>query len=324
MLLTGASGFVGSHILDSLCQSKVDTAVLLRNSADTRFLEQNLAATEVRRGSITEPATLANALKGVTHVVHCAGLTKAVKRSEFYEVNHLGSRNLVEAVNSRAPGLERFLQISSLAVSGPASLQDPASEESTPSPVSDYGKSKLAGEQEVVQRLRTPFTILRPPAVYGPRDSGFFSMFKAVNNHLLPRPNRDQALSLVYAKDLADAVVVCLTRPEAAGQTYFVASPQPVTSRGLAQKIAQQMGRWTVPCPIPAPILWVVCLWQEIRARVTREPSLLNLQKFVELRAPGWVCKPSKLSRDIGFTCKTPLEEGIAQTLDWYIGQGWL
>jgi dihydroflavonol-4-reductase len=324
VLLTGASGFVGSHILDRLRLQNIDTAVLLRSTSDTKFLQPNLPATEVRFGSVTDASSLAKATDGVTHVIHCAGRTKAVSSSEYYEINHLGTRNVVEALNARVGTIQRLLHISSLAVSGPATPQNPAKEIETPRPVSDYGKSKLAGESEVRQRSRVPFTILRPPAVYGPRDTGFLSLFKAVKRHLLPRPNAAQALSVVYAQDLAEAVVACLFRPETAGQTYFTASPELVTSRGMAEEIARQMRRWTIPFPIPAPVLWIVCLLTQFFSQLTRKPALLNLQKYQELRAPGWVCDPSKLQKEIGFACKTGLQQGIAQTLHWYTRERWL
>jgi dihydroflavonol-4-reductase len=324
VLLTGASGFVGSHILDRLCQENLQTAVLLRNTSDTKFLQQHLPGTDVRFGSVTDAKSLLKAAAGVTHVIHCAGRTKAVKTSEFYEINQFGTRNLVEALNAQNAVISRLVHISSLAVAGPATPQNPSKEDAPPRPVSEYGKSKLAGELEVRERCRAPFTIIRPPVVYGPRDTGVLSMFQAVSKHVLPRPKKNQALSVVYARDLAEAVVTCLRLPETAGKTYFAASPEIVTSRGLAEEIAAQMKCWTIPCPIPAPVLWTVCLLQQMLSQLTRKPSLLNLQKYSELRAPGWVCDPSKLQREIGFACRTRLEQGIAETLDWYIRERWL
>jgi len=300
VLLTGASGFVGSHILDSLRRQNLPTSILLRASSETKFLEPHLSAVEPRRGSVDDLASLQQAFSGVTHIIHCAGCTRAVRTSDYYQANQLGTRNVVQAAKSHAPDLQRLVHISSLAVSGPATPDHPATEDSTPRPVSDYGKSKLAAELEVRQACHAPFTIIRPPAVYGPRDSGFFSLFNAVQHHLLPRPNRAQALSLVYVKDLAEAVVACLLKPAAAGHTYFATSPEIVTGRTMAEEIATQMGRWTIPFPIPSFVLWAVCAWQQFISRLTRRASLLNLQKYAELRAPGWVCSPAKLRSELG------------------------
>lgn len=324
VLLTGASGFVGSHILDVLLARGFPTAILLRASSNTRLLGNNLSKIEVRTGSITEPATLPKALEGVTHVIHCAGCTKASRPQQYREINQTGTANVVDAVNGASGCVERLVHISSLAASGPATPEAPATETMPPLPVSEYGRTKLAGELELRNRCRVPFTIIRPPAVYGPRDTGFLEMFKAVKRHLLPRPGKCQALSIVFARDLAEAVVVCLEHPAAAGKTYFVASREIVTSRELAELIARTMQVWTVPVPLPAAVLWPLCLAQELISRVTGRASLLNLQKFAELHAPGWVCAPSRLEREIGFSCQTPLLMGIPETLNWYRREGWL
>ncbi len=323
-MLTGASGFVGSHIFDSLRARGIQTAILLRTSSGTEYLDRHLSGIEVRLGSLTDPQSLVSATAGITHVIHCAGCTKAVKRSDFYEINHLGTRNVVEALNAQQPAVHRLIHISSLAVSGPATPEKPAREDDPPRPVSEYGMSKLAAEQEVRDHSRAPYTIIRPPAIYGPRDTAFFSMFKAVSHHLLPRPNKAQTLSLVYVKDLAEVVVGCLSHPAAAGKTYFAASPERVTSRRMSEEIASQMNRWTIPCPVPAPVLWAVCLLQQVLSQLTRKASLLNLQKYAELRAPGWVCDTSRLRSELGFSCETGLKQGIAETLGWYTREHWL
>jgi len=324
ILLTGANGFVGSHILDTLCARSLSTVVLLRRNSDTRFISGRLPGVEVRYGSITDSASLQQTLQGVTHVIHCAGCIKAQPASQFYEINQKGTRNVVEAVNSASGTVRRLVHISSLAAAGPAPAEKPARENDAPSPVSEYGRSKLAGEQEVRAHCRAEYVILRPPAVYGPRDSGFLSIFKAVKRHVLPLPPRRQVLSLVFIRDLVDAVLSCLEHPAAAGKTYFVANPQTVTARRMAHEIAAQMRVWTLPLPLSAPLLWPVCVAEELRARLTGKARLLSLQKYAELRAPGWVCDPTLMRTDLGYECRTPLEKGIAETLDWYRTQAWL
>lgn len=324
VLLTGASGFVGSHVLDCLQARAIPTAVLLRPASDRRFLERHLSALEIRTGAITDPATLPPALNGITHAIHCAGCTRARRNSDYYEGNHLGTRNIVEAINARPGQVQRLVHLSSLAAAGPASPAAPARESDPPRPISQYGRSKLAGELEVRHNCRSPFTVLRPPAVYGPRDRAFLSLFKAVRFHVLPRGGATQLLSLVYVKDLAQAVVTCLDHPAATGKTYFVAGRETATARRMAEEIAAQMKRWTLPCPTPTALLAPLCLFGEALARLTGKPALLNLQKLAELSAPGWVCDPSLLERETGCVCKTTLSEGIAETLNWYEAQGWL
>jgi len=324
VLLTGASGFVGSHILDLLLDQGVATAILLRNPSRRALLGKHLPEAEIRTGSITVPGSLVPALDGITHVIHCAGCTKASRPAEYREINQTGTANVVNAVNARSSAVQQLVHISSLAVSGPALPDQPSREDTIPNPVSEYGRSKLGGELEVLNRCQVPFTILRPPAVYGPRDTSFLPMFKAVSWHVLPRPSNRQALSLVFVRDLAAAVLMCLGDSKADGKIYFVASREVVTSRRLAELIAQAMNVWTVSMPLPAVLLWPICLLQELISRTTGRASLLNLQKYAELRAPGWVCDPSRLETELGYACRTTLALGVPQTIQWYRQEHWL
>jgi nucleoside-diphosphate-sugar epimerase len=340
ILLTGANGFVGSHILDTLLERGHRVSVLLRKNADTTFIAHHLESSpeklknsksspsnprlSIFRGSIDDPPSIEAGLEGVTHVIHCAGRTKACDVKEFYQTNQQGTRNVVDAVNTRNGQIQRLLHISSLAVTGPGTASAPATEASFPRPVSHYGKSKLAAENEVIQHCKTDWTMLRPPAVYGPRDRGFLPLFEAVNSHLLPRTNAGQSLSLVYVKDLAGAVGTVLLHPVASRRAYFAAAPEIVTARQMADEIARLLGTWTVPVPLPSLALWPLCLGQDILSRLTGQPRLLNLQKFAELRAPGWVCDSKRLRNEIGFTCGTALRRGLAETLTWYQTHHWL
>jgi nucleoside-diphosphate-sugar epimerase len=319
ILLTGANGFIGSHVLDTLRARELPAAILLRPSANRRFIQSHLSWAEVRTGAITDPASLGKAMAGITHVIHCAGCTRAGSAREFHQVNATGTANVVQAANAQ-PGFRRLVQVSSLAASGPA---NPAREPDHPHPVSDYGMSKLAAELEVRRHCRQEFVILRPPAVYGPRDVEFLRLFQAVKAHLRPRPSR-QPLSLVFAPDLARTIVTCLDHPAAAGKTYFAASPEVVTARAMAAEIAAQMGVWAIPVPLPALLLWPLCLVYEIASRITGRPSVLSLQKFAELRAPAWVCDPGLIERETGCACPTALKSGIGRTLEWYRQERWL
>ncbi|MBI2928073.1 MAG: NAD(P)-dependent oxidoreductase [Verrucomicrobia bacterium] len=325
VLLTGANGFVGSHILECLLAKGLATVVLLRPQSDRRFIAPMLARVEVREGSVTEPDRLRDALRDVTHVVHCAGKTKSVRTGEFYEINQLGTRHLVEAVNESRDSVRRLVHISSLAASRPATAGAAAREDDRPSPVSEYGKSKLAAEDAVRRGCQTEFVILRPAAVYGPRDSDFLTLFKAVQAHFCPRFDRGrQQLSLVFARDLAEAAVACLAHPAAATRTYHVASPEVVTARQLTQHVADAMARWTFSPPLPGALLWPMCLLADAVTRLTDRPRILSRQKYPELRAAGWVCDVSRLREEIGFTCATPLRQGLAETMRWYRENGWL
>jgi nucleoside-diphosphate-sugar epimerase len=324
VLLTGASGFVGSHVLDRLRAHGIPTVVLLRPASNPRFIQAHLPQLDVRTGSLSDPQSLGAALQNITHVIHCAGCVKALHVSEFYTVNHIGTRNVVAAVNQQPGRIQRLVHISSLAAGGPAVPDQPAREEDPPHPVSEYGRSKLAGEQEV-RNCRSEYVILRPSAVYGPRDDAFLPLFKAIKAHISPRFGGGRLpLSFVFVKDLAETIVACLTHPAAGGKTFYAASPEIAQARALAEEIAAQMKTWTLTIPLPTAALWPLCQMQEAIARLTGRPAMLSRQKYAELRAPGWVCDSARLRQKLGLVCATGLKDGIAETLAWYRQQGWL
>jgi dihydroflavonol-4-reductase len=325
LLLTGASGLVGSHVLDCLLADGMAVRVLLRPSSSRRFIKDALLQAEIATGAIDDPGSLPAALEGVSQVIHCAGCTKALDREGYYSVNHTGTLNLVAAINQRGGSIQRLIHISSLAAAGPAISRQPSRENDPCHPITDYGRSKLAGEAAIREQCRIPWVILRPPGVYGPRDGEFLKLFKAVQAHLLPRfGGGRQELSLVYVKDLAKAIVHCLRQDNATGKIFNVAHPKATNARQLAEEAARQLQAWTVPLPLPNFGLWPICAMQELINRLTGKPNVINLQKYAELTAPGWVCDVSRLQKEAGFGAPTALREGLAQTLAWYRQAGWL
>jgi len=319
ILLTGATGFVGSHILDSLRARGLTLRLLIRATSDRRFIAPHLPDVELYEGSVENLESLRAAMPGVTHVIHCAGVTSARHFDDFHRVNSGGTRNVVLATNDCSAAVQRLVFLSSLAAAHPATATAPAREEDSPAPVSEYGRSKLAAEHEVQANCKVPFTILRPPSVYGPRDYAFTKLFRTVRRHVVPLPGGGrQTLSMVFAKDLAEATVTCLTHPAAVGRTYFVASPEIVTVRQLAEEIARRLEVWTIPLWLPTPLLWPVCAVSEAVCSLIGKPSLLNRQKYAELSAPGWVCEATRLRKETGFEAFTPFTEGIKQTAAWF------
>lgn len=324
VLLTGASGLVGSHVLDCLVQAGLPVRLLLRASSPRQWIAAHLAKVEVQEGALNAPETLAAALEGVTHVIHCAGATKALDREGYFRVNHAGTLNLVAAINRHAARVQRLVHISSLAVTGPATAARPARESDPPRPLTDYGHSKLAAEQVVREQCRVPAVILRPPGVYGPRDGEFFKLFQAVRRGLLPCfGGGRQELSLVFAPDLAAAAVHCLTHPGAAGQVFHVAHPEVLSVREVGEMAARHWGVKPLPLNLPVAALWPVCAAQEILSQVTRRPNVVNLQKYRELSAAGWVCEVSRLRELTGFSAPTAARQGVPATLEWYQQAGW-
>jgi nucleoside-diphosphate-sugar epimerase len=325
VLVTGATGFVGGHILERLLTAGLPVVAMVRTAEQAQALRSHHPRVETRLGTLDSADELVRIMEGISHVVHAAGATKAIGSAGFYRVNQIGTRHLLEAVNQSVGQVQRLIHISSLAAAGPASAAHPAREHDEPKPVSHYGRSKLVGEVEVRAACRCEFVILRPPGVYGPRDVEFLKLFKAIRGHVCPLfGGGRQELSLVHVSDLAAVVASALTHPAAAGQTYHVAAAETVTTGALAREVARLVGTWTIPLRLPTPAFWPVCLAADLVSRCTGRASVLSLQKYAELRAPGWVCACDKLERELGLICPTQLADGLAQTLRWYREAGWL
>lgn len=324
VLLTGASGLVGSHVLDVLRAQGWRVVLLLRPRSDRAFIQAHLGEVEVCEGGFEDPTALDRALTGVTHVIHCAGATKALRHRDFFAANQLAVRHLVAAIN-RQGNVRRLVHFSSLAAAGPSTRLAPHSERAPARPVSVYGRSKLAGEQEVAEACRCEFTILRPPSVYGPRDREFLRLFKAVRLGIKPVfGSGTQELSFVYVEDLARATVHCLTAPSAARKTFFAAERGIFTARQFADRIAEAMGRSAFLLRLPVQLLLLAGVAQDLLSTVTRRPNVLSRRKYPELRAEAWTCDGSRLQLETGFVCRTGLAEGLARTREWYARERWL
>lgn len=323
VLLTGANGFVGSHILDTLLDDGVGVTVLLRPGCDRRFIATRLAGARLVEGTLTDPASLDRALEGATHVIHCAGATRALGERQFFEINEGGTRNVMEAIR-RQGGIQRLVHISSLAAVGSAAKGRPLNEQDPERPSSAYGRSKLAADIQVREHCPTEYTILRPPAVYGPRDAEFLRLFKAVQRGFQPVfGDGGQELSFSHVADLARAAVACLSAPGAVRRTFFVAGRERVTSREFGERVAQVSGVRARLVRIPTWVLFPICLGQDVLSQVTGRASVISRHKFGEYQAAALTCDVTRLE-EAGITAATGLQDGLTKTLQWYHSQRWI
>jgi nucleoside-diphosphate-sugar epimerase len=273
--VTGATGFVGSHLVAALCRAGAQVSCLVRTAAREADLRD--AGSTVVKGDLEQPAALAELVDRAEIVYHVAGLVQAADEGAFLRVNRDGTARVVEAAR-KAP-LRRLVYVSSLSVSGPAPRGSPLADTEKAAPVTPYGRSKQAGE-EVVRASGLPFTILRPPAVYGPADRQFLRLFRLARTGLLPLlGDGHQELSLVHVHDLAEGAIAAAESPVCAQGTYHVTHPEVVTQRTLVEAVGTAVGRKVRAVPLSHRVVRQVLRASGTWARVTRRPSLLSPDK---------------------------------------------
>ena len=322
-LVTGASGFVGSHIVDELLRRGVRVRCLLRATSSHRWLEGK--PIEVAAGDVCVRAGLDAAVEGADWIVHAAGLTRARDEAEFLRANAKGTEYLLDAALHASPSPRRFLHISSQAAAGPSRNGSPVTEDLTPQPVSAYGRSKLAGETLVMRAAdRLPVVTIRPPTVYGPRETSLLKYFRAVKSHLRPEPPGTRSLSIVYVEDHARAVWECLTQEHAVGRIYFVAGPDITSVRDLGDLIQRAIGTWAIRFPIPSLLLQTGALAGEALGALTGRTPFFSREKFREITAGPWTVSSRKIREELGWASAMALEPGVHATARWYREVGWV
>ncbi len=322
-VVTGASGFVGSHVVDELLRHGVRVRCLVRTTSPRRWLEGK--PVETWTGDVRSPEGLAEGLRDATWIVHAAGLTRAWSAAEFDEANVAGTERVLRAALAGAPGLARFLLVSSQAAAGPSRDGRPVTEEQPPAPVSPYGLSKLRAEElALLLRDRLPVAILRPPVVYGPRDAEVLRAFRATKLHLRPEFVPGGRFSIVHAEDLARAAWLLLTDDRARGGIFFAAAPDVTDYEEVGACLARAMGTWTVPVRPPRWLLAAAALAGEAAAALTRRPAFLTRAKLSEMTVGDWICSSARIRGVLGWEPRVPLGEGIASTARWYREAGWL
>jgi nucleoside-diphosphate-sugar epimerase len=318
ILVTGGTGFIGTHLLEHLTAKGEEVRALVRRTRLPRALPEGV---QVVHGELASGAGLDDALRGVDTVMHLAGVTKALHTDDYYTGNVRATEQLVHAMAGR--GI-RLLHVSSMAAIGPSEGRAAVSEDAHPHPLSHYGKSKLDAER-VVRELAPDAVIVRPPVVYGPRDTDVFQLLKSISKGLvLEIAGGERWFSAIYVKDLVAGFMAALRTPGAAGKSYFLAHAKPVSWQQLGGAAARIMAKTPRVVTVPLPVAHAVGACAEMWARVTGKPGIISREKVAEARCAAWVCDTSRAGRDLGFVAPTGLERGLAETLAWYKEAGWL
>jgi len=319
ILVTGATGFIGSHLVEFLCARGEQVRCLIRRRKHSFVLP---AQAETVYGDLTTGEGIDLALQNVSITIHLAGTTKAISKREFYDGNVRATENLARAIAERG---SRLVHVSSLACIGPSASTDAAvSEDAEPNPVGDYGQSKLEAEH-IVRELVPDAVIVRPVVVYGPRDTDVFQILKSISRgFMLEMAGGVRWFQAIYVKDLAEGIVAAAENPRASGRTYFLAHPQPVSWGEFATAASCIMQKRPRAVRIPMPLAHAVGSLSEAWSRITGTPSIISREKIREAKFPYWTCDTRRASEELGFTASTPLNAGLAETLAWYKESGWL
>jgi nucleoside-diphosphate-sugar epimerase len=331
VLVTGASGFIGTHLVRHLSDRGATVSCLVRPKSDRRQLEP--FRPRFVAGDVTDPESLRPALQGVDVVYHLAGLTKSLSAGRLHEVNEVGVRNVAAccAAQRQPPVL---VMASSLAAAGPAPLDRARTEADAANPVSAYGRSKRAGELAAREyAAHVPTTIVRPPIVLGEGDRDGFAMFEGIAKwgiHVVPGL-RDYQFSTIHAADLAAALVLAaglgrrLSSADEAQGTYFAAADETLTYADLGRLIGDVLGRPRVMVVrSPQAMVWAIAGVNEAVSQLRRRPHILSLDKAREATAGSWTCSALAIRQDTGFAPAQPLRQRLLQTVHWYFEQGWL
>jgi nucleoside-diphosphate-sugar epimerase len=319
-LVTGATGFVGSHLAEALRRRGDDVTALVRSPRKAAALGP--LGVRLVSGDLNDADSLARAVEGQDVVFHVAGLVSARGEAEFMRGNRDGTASLVAAAG--AAGRPRFVLVSSMAAGGPAAPGKPLGGTEPARPVTFYGRSKLAAETAVTSSS-LPWVILRPPTVYGPRDREVLKVFRMARLGLAPVfGDGSQQLSAVHGADLAEALVAAGTAAATVRKTYYPCHPEIFTSAEFVRAIGTAMGRRVILIPVPAPVGRTLLAVTEAAARMAGQTTILTRDKANEFFQEAWIGDPGPLTTDSGWRATHDLGSGLADTYRWYRDEGWL
>jgi nucleoside-diphosphate-sugar epimerase len=322
VLVTGATGFLGAHLVDALLERGHEVRALVRARSDTRHLER--AGVEMRRGSLAPAEGLGEAVEGADAIVHCAGGGRVSTTRELYRQNAETTRNLLDAALAARTRPKSFLLVSSLSARGPTNEPAPPPEGRPDRPVSHYGKSKLEAERALLSHSHAlRVAVVRPPAIYGPRDDRWLGLFRAARRGWVPVASPGTT-SLVYGPDCARALADLVDAEAPSGRIYTVDDGQARSWGELGMLIGRTLGTSPRAFTVPRVLLSVAGLCGETLGRLRGRPSFLSLDKVRDARGPHWVCDSGAIGRDVGWAHRTSFEEGSEQTARWYRDQGLL
>lgn len=326
ILLTGVTGFLGSHLAERLAARGHEVRCLVRSAGASLPKDMTREGLEIRPVDYADPNALDEAMDGVHRVFHVAGTTRARTTAEYYEGNCVLTSRLAEACLRVGGAIDRFVYVSSLSAMGPSEPGRELDETAPCRPVSHYGRSKMFAEQELRGMVsKLPLVIVRPGAIYGPRERDLFLYFQLIKRGFYPRIGRlRKYLNLAYCDDVVNGILLAGESDQAPGKTYFIGDARSHDTNEIARSIAQAIGVQARPITVPEAAVTVLGLLSEIKGRLGRTPVFFNIQKAREACAAAWDCSIARAREELGYSPAVSLDDGMVRTYRWYIGQGLL
>ena len=332
ILITGASGFIGSYIVEEGLNRGMEVWAAMRKTSSKSFLaDERIHFIQL---DLSDQSKLEEQLREhqFDYVVHAAGVTKCLNVEDFHRVNTVGTQNLVRALLATQQSLRRFVYISSLSIYGAIREQQPYTEileSDTPRPNTAYGKSKLEAERFLdglsAEGIDFPYVVLRPTGVYGPRERDYFMMAKSIKQHVdFAVGYRRQDITFVYVSDVVQAVYLAVDHGQK-GRKYFLSDGEVYQSRAFSDYLKHELGdKWLLRIKAPIWVLRVVTFCGEYWGRLTKKVTALNNDKYHILRQRNWRCDITPAIKELGYHPEVKLEEGVRRAVKWYKENKWL
>jgi len=328
ILITGASGFIGSFIVEEALRRGFETWAVVRKSSSRAFLQDERIHLIELNLSSEEQLTAQLKDHQFDYVVHAAGVTKCLHKEDFFRINTEGTKHFVRALLATQNNLKRFVYISSLSIMGAIREQQPYQdirEDDEAMPNTAYGKSKLDAEQWLDTVKDLPYVILRPTGVYGPRERDYFMMAKSIKAHTdFAVGFKQQDITFVYVTDVVQAVFLACEKG-VTGRRYFLSDGEVYQSSTFSNLIRKELGNpWWIRITAPLWLLRIITFCGEYIGKTTGKVTALNNDKYYIMRQRNWRCDIEPARRELGYEPQVKLEEGVKRSIAWYKENNWL
>ncbi len=323
-LITGGTGFVGSHLIDRLLENNFVVFCTIRKTSNLKWLKGK-QLNYIESDKLTD-GVIKDVIQEVDFIFHIAGVVKAKRKEGYEKGNYILTKNLINSVLDTKHKLKKFVLISSQAVCGPNPDENPIDENYIPRPITNYGRTKLKAEQEVLlHKDKLPVTVLRPCAIFGPRDTEILYYFKTYSKGLNAIIGFNKKyLSLIYIEDLIDGILLASESEKSNGEIFFLSNTNFYDWDEIASTTEKVLSKKAIKIRIPHWVVYTAGALSEFFSLFSKNAATLNIEKCKDLTQTRWVCSNKKARELLGFREKNTLEEGFRKTVEWYKQNGWI